>query len=170
MGKQPGTVQRLAMISEFQKVFGIFSVTSDLLSLSFSFTYSSDGQEIENLGAVLPGVGITILLLALVIESVYLRNLSRLVVSTQKSDLVRPASLESKEIGEGLQRVVSAVDEIAHENVVRAGQGTSSLEQLAQIVELSVNISTNSDRRGNGLHVGFLQEQLLNLNTINPSE
>lgn len=110
------------------------------------FTYSSNGQEIEDLSAVLPGVGVTVLLLALVVEAVHLRDLSRLVVSTQKSDLIGPASLERKEVCEGLQRVVSAIDEIAHKNVVGVRQGTSSLEQLAQIVELSMNVSANSDR------------------------
>ena len=112
---------------------------------------------------MLPSIGVTIFLLAFVIEAVHLRDLSRLVVSAQKSDLVRPASLECKEIGEGLQRIVTAVNKIAHKNVIRIRQRSSSLEQLAQIVELAMNISTNSHRRSNRLYVGLFQEQLLDL-------
>lgn len=109
-------------------------------------TYRSNCQEIENLSAVLPGVGVTVFLLALVVEAVHLGNLSRLVVSTQKGDLIGPASLQRQEVGEGLQGVVTAINKVSHKNVVRVGQRASSLEQLAQIVELTMDVSANSDR------------------------
>lgn len=40
-----------------------------------------DGEVVEDTAAVLPGVGIAILLLALVVKAVDLRNLTRFVVT-----------------------------------------------------------------------------------------
>ncbi len=50
---------------------------------------SGDSEIIENVGTPLPRVGAVVLLLNLVVESVNARNLARLVVAAQQSNLVR---------------------------------------------------------------------------------
>ena len=53
-----------------------------------AITHSSEGQIIEDLGTVLPCVGVGVLLLAFIIETINLCDLATLVISTEKSDFV----------------------------------------------------------------------------------
>lgn len=53
-------------------------------------THSSQIEVVENLTAALPHVCIPVLVLALVVEAVYLGNLPRFVVASEQGDAVRP--------------------------------------------------------------------------------
>jgi len=52
--------------------------------------YGGNGEEVEHGGAVLPDVGVAVLLLALVVEAIDLGNLTRFVVSTKQGHLLGP--------------------------------------------------------------------------------
>lgn len=77
-----------------------------------------DREEVEYPAAVSPRVTVSVLVLALVVEAVNLRDLTRFVISAEECDLVWPLRLENEEASEGLQAVVASVNEVAHENVV----------------------------------------------------
>ena len=50
-----------------------------------------------------------------------------------------------------------------HEDVVCVRNLTTSAEQFKKIVELSMDVSADGDRAGDGLDVGFFQKKLLYL-------
>jgi hypothetical protein len=57
------------------------------------------------------------------------------------------------------------VDAPYHEDVVCLGDLSSDTEELHQIVELSVNVSTDCDRGAHRLDVGLFHQQLLDLSS-----
>lgn len=124
---------------------------------------SSKGQVVKDLSAVLPGIGAGVLLLALIVEAVDLSDLARLVVAAQQRNLLRIPRLEYQEQGKGLQAVVSSVNKVTHEDVVCVGQLTSCAEELKEVIELTVDITTDGDRAVDRLHVRLLEQELLDL-------
>ncbi len=56
-----------------------------------ALTYSRDCQQIEDLRAIFPSVCITVFLLALIVKTVDLCNLSGLVITAQQCDFVGPS-------------------------------------------------------------------------------
>ena len=93
-----------------------------------------EGQEVEQVGEVLPDVGVAVLAQALVVEAVHLGDLARLVVAAQDRDAVAVPHLERDEERHRLDRVVAAVDVVAHEEVVGVGRVATDAEQLGQVV------------------------------------
>lgn len=51
--------------------------------------------------------------------------------------------LQSQQQQECLHRVVSSVDEVTHEQIIRLGNVAADFEELFEIVELSMNITAN---------------------------
>jgi len=76
----------------------------------------NDGRQrtpVEQLGTVLPRVGVSVLALALVVEAIDLRDLPRLVVAAQQRDPVRVPCLEKQQQRHRLHTIVPAVDKVA---------------------------------------------------------
>ena len=117
------------------------------------FNNSRQGQVVKKLSELLPDLGVAVLAQAFVIESVYLGDLTRLVVAPQNSDSVLIAHLERDEQSDCLDTIIAAIDVVAHKEVVRVGRLTSNLEKLAQIMELAVNVAANSHWRTHLLYV-----------------
>ena len=88
-------------------------------------------------------------------------DLAGLVVASEDGNAVLEADLEGDEERDGLDGVVAAIDVVAHEEVVRVGGLASDLEQLAQVVELSVDIATDGHRGAHLLHVGLIDQDFL---------
>ena len=61
---------------------------------------------------------------------------------------------------ECFEAVVTAIDEVAQEDIVRVRNSTASSEELLQVVELTMNVSTNGDWRRDWLHIGLLHEKV----------
>lgn len=57
---------------------------------------SGQGKEVEDLTAGLPDGSVSVLLLAFLVESVYLSDLARFMVTADKCDLVRESNLVSE--------------------------------------------------------------------------
>lgn len=72
-------------------------------------------EVVEEVGEVLPDVGVAVLAEALVVEAVNLGDLAGLVVSTEDGDALWVADLEGNEESDGLNGVVSTVDIVACE-------------------------------------------------------
>lgn len=72
-----------------------------------------EGEVVEQVGKVLPDVGVAILAEALVIKAVHLGDLARLVISAEDGDALGVSDLECDEQGNGLDGVVATVDVVA---------------------------------------------------------
>lgn len=73
----------------------------------------SEGEVVEEVGKVLPHVGVAVFSEALVVEAVDLGDLTGLVVSSEDGDSLRVSDLEGDEEGDGLDGVVTSVDVVA---------------------------------------------------------
>ena len=82
---------------------------------------SGKGKIVEQVREVPPDIRVAVLPQALVVEAIHLRDLPRFVVSAQDRHAVAIAQFESNEKRDSLNRVVSSVDIITHEEVVRVG-------------------------------------------------
>ena len=123
------------------------------------------GKEIEKIREVLPDVGVAVFTKTLIVETVNLCNLSRLVVTTSNSHAIRITNLESEEQGHGLNRVVTTIDVITHEKIVCLRGLATNSEELNKIVELTVNITADSDRAIDILDVILFTENFTGLDS-----
>lgn len=113
-------------------------------------------QVVEERGEVLPDIRVAVLSQALIVEAVHLRDLFALVVATENRDSAGVANLEAHEQGNCLDRVVATIDVVSHEEIVVLGQLAADVEQFFKIEELSVDVTTNGDRRANRSNIAFL--------------
>ena len=75
----------------------------------------ADRQVVKNVSEHGPDARVSILLLALQLESIDCRDLSSLVVAANKANAVRVPQLEQEQQRDGLDRVRAAVDVVAQE-------------------------------------------------------
>ena len=80
------------------------------------------------------------------------------MVAPQKSYAVRVLQLKAHQHFECLHRIVATINKITHEHIVRVWHLTSLLKQLQQVVELSMNVSTNSYWGTDRLNVALFDE------------
>jgi hypothetical protein len=73
-----------------------------------------EGEVVEEVGEVLPHVGVAVLPQALVVEAVDLCDLAGFVVAAQDGDALGVADLEGDEEGDGLDGIVSSIDVVAY--------------------------------------------------------
>ena len=90
-------------------------------------------------------------------------DLSALVVTAEDSNSVGEAHLEGDEESDGLDRVVTTIDVVAHEEVVSVRGLSSDLEQLAQIVELTVDVTADGHGGAHLLHVRLIDQNFFRL-------
>ena len=75
-------------------------------------------------------------------------------------------SFQEEQVSESLETVVSAVHKVSHEDVTVVWQGAASPEQLNQVIELTVNITTDSHWSRHRLHIALFNQKLLHLNSL----
>jgi hypothetical protein len=73
--------------------------------------------------------------------------------------------LEGEKEEEGLDGVEASVNKVAEEKVVGLRDITADLEELLQVVELTVDVTADSDRGLHSLHVTLLREDFPGLGT-----
>lgn len=120
-------------------------------------------EEIEEVGEVLPDVRVAIFAQALVIEAIDLGDLSRFVVATENGDALRVSDLESYEESDSFDREVTSVNIVTHEEIICVWVGSTDLEQLHQVVELTVYVSTNCHWAFHWLHIRLFLQNLSRL-------
>jgi hypothetical protein len=69
-----------------------------------------EGKVVEEVGEVFPDISVAIFSKALVVEAVYLCNLTRLVIAAQDGDALRISDLERDEKSHSLHREVASID------------------------------------------------------------
>ena len=94
------------------------------------------------------------------LHTAHLSDLPGLVVASQQRHSVRPASFEDHQPGERLEAVVTAVYKVSHEDVVGVRWRTALSEELLQVVELSMDVSTHRHWGADGLDVGLFKEKI----------
>jgi len=119
---------------------------------------SCEWKVIEEFGELFPYVGVTVLSQAFIIESIHLGDLPAFVVSSKDSKSILKADLESDEKSDSLDGVVAAIDVVTHEEVVGVGRLTTNLKQFSQVVELTVNVTTDRDWSTDLLDVRFVNK------------
>lgn len=72
----------------------------------------SEREVVEEVGEILPHVGVAILSETFIVKAINLSNLTGLVVSSKDSDALGVSDFESDEEGDGLDGVVSSIDVI----------------------------------------------------------
>lgn len=82
------------------------------------------------------------------------------MIAAEQRDPIRIFGLECEKTSEGLQRIIPAIHEIAHEYVIGVWNGSTTTKQLLQIIELTVDIATNRHGRGHGLNIGLFQQKI----------
>ena len=92
---------------------------------------------------VSPDVHGVVLPEALIVEAVDLGDLPALVVAPDEGNAVGEPDLQGQEEQEGLHAVETAINKVTHEQVVGLGALSTHIEELNQVVELAMNISTN---------------------------
>ena len=80
------------------------------------------------------------------------------MVTSQNSDSVLEADLKGNQEGHSLNRVVATIDVVTHEEVVSVRGLSSDLEQLAQVVELSVDVTADGHGGAHLLHVRLVYQ------------
>ena len=88
------------------------------------------------------------------------------MVTSKDSKSILKADLQSDEKSDCLDRVVSAIDVVTHEEIVGVGRLTTNLKQFPQIVELAVNVTADRDWSTDLLDVRFVNKDFLCLNRI----
>lgn len=104
-----------------------------------------EGEVVEDLCAVSPHRDASVLPETLVIEPVHLGDLPGLVVAADQVDSIWVAHLERQQQQEGLHTVEASVHKVAHEQVVCVRHIASDFKQLLEIIELTMNVTTNGD-------------------------
>ena len=96
----------------------------------------------------------------------HLCDLSALVVTSQNGDSVLEADLKGHQEGYSLNRVVATIDVVTHEEVVSVRGLSSDLEQLAQVVELSVDVTADGHWGAHLLHVRLIYQNFFRLQSM----
>jgi len=111
--------------------------TEDLL-----INNSANGKAVEAVSEGLPQLNV-VAALALVVETVDSVNGSTLVVATKNEEVLRELDLVSKEKGNGLKRLLSTINVVTEEEVVRLRREATVLKQSEKIIVLTVNVTAN---------------------------
>lgn len=85
------------------------------------------------------------------------------MISTDEGDTVWIAHFEAEKQEERLKGIESAIDKIAHEEVVGIGDIASDSEEFHQIVKLAMDITTNRDWRIYTDDISFFYEEFSRL-------
>lgn len=142
MGDLLDTIKRSDVVESVDRRTQSTVQTEDLV-----FNESSEGEVVEEVGEVFPHVCIAVFAKALVVEAVDLGDLTRLVVSTENGYAVTVAELEGNQQSDGLNRVVTTVDIVTHEQVVGVGRVATNAEELRQVVLEDVSETATMGRR-----------------------
>jgi hypothetical protein len=82
------------------------------------------------------------------------------VVPADQGHAIWISDFEAEKEQEGFQRVEPAVDEVAHEQVIRVWHVAAYAEQFHQVVELPVDVTADGDRGIDRDDISFFDEQL----------
>lgn len=83
---------------------------------------SGKREIVEEVGKEFPNVGVAVLSQAFVVETVNLGDLPRFVITAEDGNAVAVAYFHRDEEGDGLDGIVTPIDVVSHEEVIRIGR------------------------------------------------
>lgn len=86
-------------------------------------------------------------MLAFQLECEVVREMAALMISTEKPESVGVPDLQRPEVQNTLNTEVASIDVISQEKVSRIRRITANFEQLHQVEVLTVNVTTDCNRR-----------------------
>ena len=98
--------------------------------------------------------------------NLHLCDLSALVIASENSESVFEADLQGNKECHSLNRVVTTIDVVTHEQVVRIRWLSTNFEQLSKVMELSVDVSADCDGRTYLLDIRLINKDFFCLNQI----
>ena len=130
---------------------------------SENFLIDDCGQSeiIKDVSAVSPNIDTSVLSETLIVKPVNLSDLPTFVISSNQMDSIWVTDFESEEEKESFDAIKSSVHEISHEEVVGLGTLSAHFEQLHQIIELAMNITTDGQGSFNLDYICFVGEDFL---------
>jgi hypothetical protein len=75
------------------------------------------------------------------------------MISSEDGDSILKSDFEGDEQGHGLHRVVSTINIVPHEQVVRIWGFTTDFEKLHEVMELAVDVSAHGNWTAHWLNV-----------------
>lgn len=126
-----------------------------------AFNYCTDTKIIKNFAAILPWVDIAILAQGFFVKAIHGCHTSSFVISSQKSDAIWVLELEAKEKLESLDRVVASIYKVTHEDIASIRNRPTFRKELQQVMELTMDITTDRDWCTYRLHVTLFYKDLL---------
>ena len=109
---------------------------------NFVIDNSGKAEVIKNLSAISPYIHRSIFTQAFIIKSVHLCDLSGFMITPDESNTIRISNLQGQQQEECLHAIISAVHKITEKQIISVRTFTSDLEQLDQIVKLTMDVST----------------------------
>ena len=88
------------------------------------YTVGDNGRHrevVKSICKVLPDIGVSVLSEAFIVKPVDLSDLATLVISPQNGDPASVSDFQGNEQRNRFERVISSIDIIAHEHVIRFG-------------------------------------------------
>lgn len=131
-------------------------------SEDLSFYYSCKRQIIKQLSQHFPDIVVFVLSHAFIIETIILSNTPGFVVASKDSYSFFVSDLQAEKQTNSLDRVVTSINIISKKQVVSVGDTASNFEEFHEIVELSMNVSTDVDWCSHIDNIGFFIEDLPN--------
>ena len=122
-----------------------------------------ESEAVKNVCTHLPNIRVTVFAEAFVVKAVGLGSLAGLVVATEHCNTVWIADFESDEEEESFEGVETAIDVVAHEEVVGLRRVATNKEQFTEVVELAVDIADDRHWGRDHLHGRLFSENFLGL-------
>lgn len=105
-----------------------------------------------------PYIGVAVFPQTFIVETINLSDLSALVVSTENGNARFVANFQGYKQRDGFERIVAAVDVIAHKQIVSLRTVPSDSKKLGKVIELTVNVTANGYRTANRLDVALFSK------------
>ena len=120
-----------------------------------------DGQEIKDFSEGAPDIEGPVFFDALIIEAIDLGDEPGLVVSSEEGDSVFVPDFQGQQQQECFDAISASVHIVTQKYVIGVGRISANFEQLKQVVQLPVDISTNSDWGSNLDYIGLVLQDFL---------
>ena len=124
----------------------------------FSFDNSSESEVIKDLCTVFPGIGVPVFSENFIIEAIGSWDLPTFVISSQKGNMGWVLEFKAEEELKGFYWIVASINKIAHKDIFGGGNLASFFKEWEEIMELTVEITANSNWSSDWLDIVFFNE------------
>ena len=98
--------------------------------------------------------------------NLHLGDLSALMIASEDGESILEADLKGNKKSHSLNWVVTTVDIVAHEQIVRVRRLSTNFEKLSEVMELTVDVSADCDGSTDLLDVRLVNKDFFRLNRI----